>query len=191
MFMPVVKDLRENSFVWFLIKFILLFALLYFINLAVIGLSSPGNYYLPFLDQYLNYIDWLRNLILYTSNLITRIAGLDSIVEEPYLLRVKSGPAVRMVYSCIGYGVMSLWVAFVIAYEGSLKQKLLWLLMGCIFILIINCFRVSMLLVAIANKWQVNRYIEHHDLYNIFSYMLIFSLIYLYTNKVSEERKQI
>jgi exosortase/archaeosortase family protein len=104
---------------------------------------------------------------------------------------VTGGPAVRMVYSCIGYGVMSLWAAFVIAYEGSLKQKLLWLLMGCIFILIINCFRVSMLLVAIANKWQVNRYIEHHDLYNIFSYMLIFSLIYLYTNKVSEERKQI
>ncbi|HEX8332643.1 MAG TPA: hypothetical protein VF622_08465 [Segetibacter sp.] len=171
---------------FFLLKFLILFALLYFFNVAFIGITSPGNFYLPFLDKYLNYIDWLRSLILHVSNLISRVAGLNSMVEEPYLLGVKGGPAVRMVYTCIGYGVMSLWAAFVIAYEGSLKQKLLWLVMGCIFILIINCFRVSMLLIALANKWKVNKYIEHHDLYNIFSYLLIFLLIYLYTNRVEK-----
>jgi exosortase/archaeosortase family protein len=162
-----------------------LFATLYFFNVAFIGITSPGNFYISFLDKYLNYIDWLRDLILHTSNFIVRTTGLNSIVEEPYLLRVKGGPAVKMVYTCIGYGVMSLWVAFVIAYDGKLKQKILWVIIGCICILIINCFRVSMLLIALVSKWNVNKYIEHHDLFNIFSYLLIFLLIYLYTNKVS------
>jgi exosortase/archaeosortase family protein len=180
--MPVNK-FRENFFPWFLVKFILLFALLYFFNIAFIGITSQGNFYISFLDKHLNYINWLRDFILHTSNFITRIFGFDTKVEEPYLLRIQNGPAVRMVYACIGYGVFSLWTAFVIAYEGKLKQKLLWFVIGCVTIFVVNCFRVSMFLIALEKKWNVNRFIEHHDLYNIISYLLIFLLIYFYTNR--------
>ena len=169
----------------FLITFFFLFAVLYFFNVAYIGITSPANYYINFFDKYLNYIDWLRELILRTSNQIVRLAGFNAEIFGEYRLGIKDGPAVSMVYSCIGYGVMSLWVAFIIAHNGKIKQKILWIVIGCISILIINCFRVSLLLIALIKNWNVNGMIEHHTLFNIISYLLIFFLIYVYTNKIS------
>lgn len=183
--MITLPFLKKDSYTSFLVLFLALFALLYYINVGFIGVTSPGNFYIPFLDKHLDYIDWLRSLILHASNFLTRLAGVESVVEEPYRLGVPGGAGVRMVYSCIGYGVMSLWVAFVLANTGPWKKKLLWIILGCFLILVINCFRVSMLLVALVKKWNVNAYIEHHTLFNIFSYLLIFLLIYLYTNKVA------
>ena len=176
---------KKNSYAFFLITFFALFALFYFFNVAYIGITSPENFYSSFLDEYFNYIDWLRELILQTSNQIVRLAGFRSEIYGEYRLGIKDGPAVSMVYSCIGYGIMSLWTAFVIAHKGRVKEKILWIFIGCISILIINCFRVSLLLIALIKKWNVNGWLEHHTLFNLISYMLIFLLIYLYTNKIS------
>jgi exosortase/archaeosortase family protein len=168
----------------YVVKFLLFFVVLYYFNVAFIGATAPGNTYISFLDKYLNYIDWLRYSILHTSNGITRLFDHNTYVKDPYLLKIYNGPGVQMVYSCIGYGVMSFWVAFVLANKGKWQQKILWALGGCFCIWVINCFRVATLLMAIASKWNVNKYMNHHTMFNIFAYILILVLMYFYTQKL-------
>jgi exosortase/archaeosortase family protein len=177
--------LNKSPFTFFLVKFVALYALLYFFNVAFIGITSPSNYYNSFLDRHLDYIDLLRGAVLQVSRLLTSLSGFNTRIEEPYLLRIEAGPGVKMVYSCIGYGIMSLWTAFVIAYDGRVKRKILWALMGCFCIFLINCLRVSVLLIALAKKWNVNEYLDHHTMFNIVSYILIFLMMYLYTNRTT------
>ncbi len=104
----------KNPGIRFIIKFLPLFFLFYFFHVFYIGITAPGGYYSPFLDQYLDYTSWLRKTLLHGGNVIARIIGLDTFVEEPYNLTIKGGRSVRMVHSCLGYGVLSFWASLVI-----------------------------------------------------------------------------
>jgi exosortase/archaeosortase family protein len=87
---------------------------------------------------------------------------------------------VHMVYSCIGYGVMSFWAAFIIVNKGSWKKKFLWVVSGWIAIWCINVVRLSLLILAINKNWQMPLGLDHHTWFTIAAYILIFILIYFY-----------
>lgn len=175
-----------NPGILFIIKFLFLFAGFYFFNQFYIGFVAPGGYYSPFLHTYLNYVDWLRSSILYGGNLVAHVIGLKTAVVPPFLLRIVGGPGVKMVYTCIGFGVLSFWAAFVLANEGSWKKKLLWTFGGLFGIWFINCWRVALLLFTLKDQGNINRFAEHHTLFNIAAYTLIFIMMYFYTRKGKE-----
>jgi exosortase/archaeosortase family protein len=75
---------------------------------------------------------------------------------------------------------MSFWVAFVMANKQNWKKKAYWILGGCLLTWIINCLRVTILMVALNNNWPINGNIDHHTLFNIISYLFLFALIYSY-----------
>jgi exosortase/archaeosortase family protein len=172
-----------NPGLLFIGKFLSLFALFYFFTYYYIGVVAPGGYYSPFLHDYANYVDWLRSSILHGANTVCHLFDLNTNVKAPFLLRVENGPGVRMVYTCIGYGVMSFWAAFVIANDGSLKKKLLWLLGGLWGIWLINCFRVALLLITLEKQGDINKFAEHHTMFNTIAYSFIFAIIYLFARK--------
>ena len=65
----MIKNLvKDQYFLRFLFRFLLVFALGYFGSIAVIGLSSPGQWYSPFIDHYLDYISWMRSALLAGSH---------------------------------------------------------------------------------------------------------------------------
>src|SRR5450759_2374683 len=128
----------NKEYIFFIIKFIGIFCIFYFGTVAVIGLSVPQGYYSPFVAHYLNYIDWLRTSLLLTSKGLLSLLGYQTYIADKYDLIMKNGIGIRMVYSCIGYGVMSFWAAFVLANKGSWIKKLKWLLAGWLAIWIIN-----------------------------------------------------
>lgn len=172
-----------NPGILFIGKFLFLFAFFYFFTYYYIGFVAPGGYYSPYLHEYANYIDWLRSSILHGANILCHLFGLNTNVKAPFLLKITNGPGVRMVYSCIGYGVMSFWAAFVIANDGSIKKKLLWLFGGLLGIWIINCLRVALLLITLKKQGNINKFAEHHTMFNIAAYTLIFVLMYFLTLK--------
>jgi exosortase/archaeosortase family protein len=152
---------------------------LYFGTLAVIGLSSPESYFSPFVAKYLDYISLLRSSLLHTSKTFLRLFDFNTVFTDKYTLVAAHG-GIRMVYSCIGYGVMGFWAAFVIANKGTLTKKLKWLLAGWVSIWIINVLRISILIVAINKNWAMPLGWDHHTWFNIVAYLLIFILIYFY-----------
>ena len=103
--------LFNKAFVLFFVKFIGFFCLFYFGTLAVIGLSTPESYYSPFVANYLDYVSVLRSSYLYTSKALLALFNINTVFRDKYTLMADHG-GIRMVYSCIGYGVMSFWGAF-------------------------------------------------------------------------------
>lgn len=162
----------------------------YFGTLAVIGLSTPENKYSPFVASYLNFIDPLRYSLLYGAKGFLSVFGYSTYMSDDYTLAMQGGSGVRMVYSCIGYGVMSFWAAFVIANRGSVKKKAIWVMGGLLALWTINVLRVALLLLAINNQWSIPFGWDHHTWFNIFAYTLIFIMIYFYDRSNKKLRTQ-
>jgi exosortase/archaeosortase family protein len=171
---------RYKSLISYVLKFLLFFCMLYYGTLAIIGLASPGGYYSPFIHDYLNYIGWLRYALLHCSKAILTIFGYNVFVDGTYVVRFHDGHGVHLVYSCVGYGVMSFWIAFILANQVKWQKKIKWIITGVALIFIINVARISLLLVAVNEKWQIFFNMDNHALFNIAAYILIFTMIYFF-----------
>ena len=178
----------------YLIKFIGVFCFAYFGTIAWIGIAAPGNYYSPFIHNYLDYISWIRASLLLGSKTLLYVLGFNTYIPDIYTLKIIHGRGVHLGYDCIGYGVLSFWLAFIVANKGNVMTKLKWLLGGWILLWLINIGRISLLLVAINKNWTTPFHIEHHTLFNITAYMAIFILIFLFDKgqkKIEKQRKEI
>ncbi|HMG83545.1 MAG TPA: archaeosortase/exosortase family protein [Ferruginibacter sp.] len=153
---------------------------MYFGTLAFIGITSPGGYYFPFIDNYLNYVSWLRFALLYSSQLILSLFGYNTFLYGKFILRMQGGSGVQLVYSCLGFGIMSFWIAFIFANKTSWQKKTKWIIAGLALIFFINVIRISLLLVAINKKWSIGFNLDNHTLFNIAAYVLIFIMIYFF-----------
>jgi exosortase/archaeosortase family protein len=168
---------KQNNSLKFALIFISLFLLFYYFNILFFGITSPGNHYIPFLAEHLNYIYALRWLLLYCSAFVLQCFGF-SVVVNNYELLVAGRGIIVLAYSCLGLGVLSFFTAFVIAYPKSLKAKIIFLLAGIITIEFLNVIRF-VLLALFWNK-QDNRIIDHHTIFNILIYILISISLYFW-----------
>lgn len=167
----------KNPVIKFIVTFLFLFLLFYYFNLLFLGITSPGNYYSPFLAGNLNYIQWLRSLLLSGSALILRAFGFDVIYNHIDLLVAGKG-TIRLAYDCLGLGVMSFFIAFVIAYPKKLSSKLWFLISGLLGIQFLNIIRFVLLALFWSKK--TNQVIDHHTIFNIIIYILIMICLYFW-----------
>ena len=181
--------LKDKSFIGFVIKFLLLFVIFYYGTLAVIGLSAPGGYYSPFVAKYLDYISLLRISLMGGTKILLSLFGIDTYYASEYVLRKINGTGFQMVYQCLGYGVMSFWVAFVAATAVPLLKKTSWVILGLIMLYLINITRLSLVLVAGNNKWKFPFGWDHHTWFNIFAYISIFTMMYFFDRSTKAKTK--
>jgi exosortase/archaeosortase family protein len=154
-----------------------------------IGITSPGGrYYFEWLDKHLNYVTWLRNTILYGSKFFMSFLGYSTSIISAYVIKIDKGSSVQLVYSCLGYGVLSFWSAFIIANKGTIKFKLGWLLIGYSVILTSNILRICTLLIASQNKWYKPFSLDHHTTYNIIAYILVIILMFIFLKYANKKR---
>jgi exosortase/archaeosortase family protein len=171
------KQLDKNSPVRFVLIFIILFAAFYYFNIFFFGLTSPGNHYSTFLDEHLNYIRLLRHLLLTTTAHVLGWLGYTAITSDTELLVVGHG-VIRVVYSCLGLGIMSFFAAFVIAFPKTIKPKLIFFFSGIVIFQILNISRF----VVLALFWKNTKglILDHHTVFNIIIYILIGVSLYFW-----------
>jgi exosortase/archaeosortase family protein len=146
-----------------------------------VGVTVPGgDVYSSFLNEHVNYVSWLQTSIVETSNIIVHLTGINSYVGEGYTLYANNVPILFMANACAGLGIISFWLAFIIAQKNTVKKKINWCVAGVFSIWVINCLRISLLFIALQNKWQVNRFIDHHELFNLCAYCIIIMMMFLY-----------
>ena len=179
--------LKDKAFIRFVIKFLVIFLICYYGTFALIGVTVPGGYYSSFIDQYLNYVSWVRISLLNGTKIMLSFFGVDTYRAGEYNLRIVNGRGIRLVYGCLGFGVMSFWVAFVLASADKIKRKLIWTILGLCFIWVLNITRLSLLLVATNKGWPIPLGWDHHTWFTIFSYLFIFILIYLFNRKNADQ----
>lgn len=172
---------RNLAALWYLIKLGSIFFFLYVGTLFVIGCgANSGRFYFPWIHEHFYYLDWLRDVLLRISEGILRLLGYDTKRVSLYVLRIgKSG--ISLNNGCLAYGLMSFWIAFVVADINRFKRKLKWLAIGLALINVINIIRVCLIVLAGYYGWGSLPNIDHHDMFNIAAYILVFLLIYFYS----------
>jgi exosortase/archaeosortase family protein len=165
----------------YIAKFIGAFCILYFGTIAVEGLAAPeGKYYNSFIDKHLDYVSWLRSSLTHGTKLVVAAFGYPADFLSQTVLQVKGGRGINVGYDCLGYGVISFWIAFVFANTGSWKRKLIWILSGVVLLWLINVLRISLVLIGINKHWKFPFGWDHHTWFNIVAYVSIFAMIWLY-----------
>ena len=181
----MVRGLIRYIDISYFVRFMLLFLALYYFNIFYLGITTAGGkFYSPFLEHHLNYINWIRNAILYTANFIDNILGVHSYVDGPQIIKSSSGVGVNVWLPCLGLGIISFWIAFVITQTNNWHHKLIWSLAGVVIVWFINCWRIALLLLSLDHKWKGNIFIDHHKMFNIVAYSVIIYLMYLTNTSV-------
>lgn len=184
-----LHKLNEYVDLKYLLKFFLLITAFYYFNIIFFSLTTPyGNYYFPFLEQHLNYIAWLRSAILFLSNEISRLIGIQSFVPNSFTLASVGGTRLIVGEPCLGLGVLSFWAGFVIADDSSFRRKLRWCFGGFLIIYLINCARVAFMLKAFEENWTFVTKSDYHTAFNVFAYAFVFLLIFLYNRSGRMEK---
>jgi exosortase/archaeosortase family protein len=162
----------------YLFKFLVVFLALYYFHIFFLGLTTPdGRFYSSFLETDLNYIAALRSSILHVSHVFLSFFHFNSYIEGTQIIR-SSNAAVEVWLPCLGLGISSFWVAFVVAHKIAIKSKILWSVAGVALIWFINCWRIALLLLALDKDWYQNSLIDHHTAFNIVAYIVIGFMIF-------------
>lgn len=173
--------------VWFVLQSVVFFVGLYSIIHLYIGITSPGGrVYSPFLSEYLDLAGAFRRFLLWGGSLFAKMLGYPATYSD-YRMHIEGGSGVKMVYSCMGYGIMSVYSALMLAWPASRNRMMLHLLGGLIMIIALNMIRIGGLAVLYTEGHHaLFRFIDHHDVFNIVVYTCILVYFYFYTrSKVS------
>ncbi len=172
----------------FVFLFTVFFVLFYYFNIFYMGITAPGNYYSSFLDEHVNYIRGFRAMLIGVSAFILRALNYTIYTSE-FTMHAYGIGGINVVYSCLGFGVMSFFAAFIIAWPGkSLKSKSLFLILGLIGIQLLNIARF----ILITLFWKSSSLpfkMDHHTLFNWILYIILLGSIFLWTNTYQNQSK--
>ena len=185
-----MNSFMKSSLVNYFVKFFGSFIIFFYGTEALIGITAPGGLYVGFIDNYLNYINWLRSSLMHATAGVVSLFGYHAFLENAYVLRLTEGGAIKMVYSCIGYGVMSFWGAFIFANKLEFWKKMQWMAGGLLAIWIVNVARVALMVIAISHRWTSPFDLNNHTLFNIAAYSVIFTMIFLF-DRSQKKRLQV
>jgi len=152
----------------FLFKLILFYLVLNYFFMACQGLTVPGGrFYSPFILEHLDFISPFRKFLLWGGARFASLIGYPSGYTD-YNLFVYGGSRVRMVYSCLGFSLMSAYAALVLAWPAKWFYQVISLAIGWITIILLNMVRLGGLAVLYTTgNYGFFKYINHHDLFNI------------------------
>ena len=94
----------------------------------------------------------------------------------------------RVIEGCNSVSLIILFIAFIVAFAGSLKATLLFALFGSFFIYSVNVFRIAFLTVMIY-KYPAHQEFLHNIIFPAIIYGTIFLLWVLWVHKFSNYKK--
>ena len=176
-----LKRYWQNPSYRFVVLFLGLFLLLYYFNIFSMGIAAPGNYYSPFVDEHLDYIAGFRHLLISISAWLLKMAGYQVFTSDTTLHAFNTG-GITVVYSCLGFGVMSFFVAFVVAWpRRSIISKLWFIPMGLLLIQAMNIARFIIITLFWGNSYY-SSLVDHHTIFNTILYGTLLAGIYFWIN---------
>jgi exosortase/archaeosortase family protein len=177
----------EKKFIRFVVIFISIFLVCYYGTLFLTGIAVPGGTYSPFVEKYFNIAAWLRSSLILGAKAFLSLLGTETIRTDDYVLRAVGGRGIRIVYACLGFGVMSFWFAYIVANIASIQKKIIWVCGGLLFLWVINVVRISLVLLAGNKGWHFPFGWDHHTWFNIVAYLTIFAMIYFFEKSLKKD----
>lgn len=166
---------KGNKHVLFIINFVILFSTFYGFNILFIGITAEGGIYLSWVDKNLNYIQQWRTFNLASTASILNNIGYE-VKTTSHTLSVAGHAGFKLVYSCLGFGIMSFYAAFVLAYPKPNQTKIITLIIGLLSIQLLNQCRFLWISIY-WNPTFNSHLLDHHVAFNIFIYTIVFGII--------------
>ncbi len=161
-----------------IVRFIICLLVLTYGFEAYIGLVSPGGKtYSPFLERYLNVPAWLTYFICSGAKLLLQLCGFTIQQKAANAINIAGSNGVNIIWACLGFGVMSFWVSFIIAHKARWKQKLAWAAAGCGVITLLNILRIALIALAQHYRWQHFLSVDPHFMFNVATYVAIILMV--------------
>jgi exosortase family protein XrtF len=119
----------------------------------------------------------------------TEAAEMQYIVNEPFVrVYFQNKGIFRIVEGCNGISVVILFISFIVAFSGSLKNTLLFVFGGSLLIYILNILRIVVLIVLLYHFPEQN-HLLHGVLFPAIIYGSVFVLWLIWVNKFSKYAK--
>lgn len=147
------------------------------------------QYYLNQFDIKNNEVDGFTKLVSTQVEQLLLLFNGDAHIElhpsQPCYKFFYNGKYVsRIIEGCNALSVIILFISFVIAFSGKLKNTIYFIISGSIIIHVLNITRIALLMVAFYNFPEAN-FIFHDILFPLVIYGAVFILWIIWVNKFS------
>lgn len=113
----------------------------------------------------------------------------ESVVNEPFVrLYFQNKYIVQIVEGCNGISVIILFISFIVAFSGSLKNTLLFIFGGSLIIYVLNVIRIALLVVLIY-YFPEKKHFLHEIFFPAIIYGTVFILWIIWVKKFSKYAK--
>ena len=157
--------------------------------------------------QHAQFIYDFYKIIIYSSYYFLKAIGYDAYIYYSetiykygvYAIGINGSNSVFMGITCLGISLMGGFAALIVSFPGKLKHKLWFIPCGILIIQLLNVVRMSTLAVLLHYGFEhtFNEYnflgilnFNHHDLFNVFIYVVIFGMFVFYVNKFGVSKYQ-
>nr|WP_315195975.1 exosortase family protein XrtF [uncultured Flavobacterium sp.] len=140
-----------------------------------------------------NTVDTITQVVAHNSEKVIswffmRIQA-ESVVNEPFVrMYFQNEYIVRIVEGCNGISVIILFISFIVAFSGSLKNTFFFIFGGTLLIYILNVLRIA-LLIILMYYFPEKKHLLHGVLFPAIIYGAIFVLWVIWVNKFSKYAK--
>ena len=174
-------QLLQNPSTKFVIYFIGLSVLFnlgitFFEGLEGIGGTFDSAYYrahIHLIENYRQFLLWCNQAFYALWHVPTNRFGEVVQIVGGYM-------GIRLNNGCLGLGVLSIWIAFVLSYPLPRNKRIAAFFFGSILLILINIARLLILLYIYSHNIGANYpWIDQHFVFNVVSYGFILGMGYL------------
>ena len=170
---------QYKPFLIFLLKFFLSYAILTFLY----------QIYLNKYDTTQFEVDAITKIVARQAQQTTTFFGYhseiaDNLEQSSVKFFVKEKYVARVVEGCNAISVIILFIAFVIAFKGKIKQTFFFVFLGSILIYVLNIIRIALISIALY-KFPAYEHLIHGVIFPLIIYGVVFVLWIVWVNKFS------
>jgi exosortase family protein XrtF len=114
---------------------------------------------------------------------------IEEVANEPFFsINFQDKSVAVIVEGCNGISVIILFISFIVAFSGSLKNTLLFIFGGSLIIYIVNIFRIVLLTILMLH-FPAQEPVLHGVVFPLIIYGIVFILWVIWVNKFSKYAK--
>ncbi len=147
-----------------------------------------------FIDSYINQPDPITYWVTAQTSSVQNAFGVESSIEinegkKSISMKDKGDGVINVFEGCNGVNVMIVFIAFLIAFGGSLKRMIWFLPLGLLIIHAFNLLRIILLYVAAQQNTRYFYYI-HKYFFTAALYLVVIVLWIVWVNMLSEKKSK-
>ncbi len=129
-------------------------------------LVPEGKVHSTWLSEHADFVSLFRRFLLWGGTRFSSLLGYPA-THDDYMIYVEGVAGVRIIYTCLGFGLISAYTALLLGWPGRWQQRLISGAIGIVMIIVLNMMRLGGLAVLfVTGHYDLFDNVNHHDIFN-------------------------